>query len=407
MNRAKNKEKTLKYLIQIQRLLLKNDKDIHLILDDVFQKIPKCMNINRILFYKNYTKNNVLSAKLIHQWNNNNKPLPEDHSFIYLEYSHNFYNTLLNKNIYTNTLKNFDAFEQQILLKRNVKSTISAPIFISDEFYGFIMFEDCQSDAEWSFNSINLIENITASISFYLKNKKNVNQLEETLKNREILIKETHHRIKNNLNVIQSLLEIQLSKQIESFDLTKKRDKILYKKLSDIVEDVQKRIYTMSLIYKLFYKSIAIDGMYNINFSDFLEMVIEYVNDFFYDKKTNVLIEYNFEDIHLGIDIAIPLGLVVNEILLNSIKYAFNGKDQGKITIELKQKNKKIYLSISDDGIGLPLKYRKTDDLSDVADSTLGLSLIRGLTTQINGELKIDTGDDGTKFSISMDSNEK
>ena len=191
-----------------------------------------------------------------------------------------------------------------------------------------------------------------------------------------VMLMEIHHRVKNNLQVISSLLNIQA-------------DAIDDPKLLAHFEDLRHRINSMALIHQKMYES---KNLVNVDIKSYIEDLVSNLIDA-YDSKTVIHLNTAIDNVLLTIDTIVPLGLILNEIISNSLKYAFVGKDEGELSIRLKSAGNNTYiLSVSDDGVGLNTNNR-TDE------SSLGMQLIRMLTDQLNGTLTI-TSDHGTAFEI-------
>tara|TARA_B100000809_G_scaffold57505_1_gene53621 strand:+ start:12914 stop:16087 length:3174 start_codon:yes stop_codon:yes gene_type:complete len=202
-------------------------------------------------------------------------------------------------------------------------------------------------------------------------------KLKESLKEKEVLLKEVHHRVKNNLQVISSILNLQSSYV--------KDEKIL-----DILRESQNRIKSMSFIHESLYQNTDFS---EINFSEYIVSLSKNLVHSYgiYDD----LIDLNMSvgNISLNLDLSIPCGLIINELVSNAIKYAFLDKEKGKINIKLFEKNDNVHLIIQDNGLGLPkeINYKETD--------SLGLQLVITLVEQISGTVKLDNNK-GAKFTI-------
>lgn len=213
------------------------------------------------------------------------------------------------------------------------------------------------------------------------KNKNAQTEIKKSLKEKETLLKEIHHRVKNNLTVISSLLNLQ------SHYIKDKDDLIMFK-------ESQSRAKSMALIHQKIYASTDLK---RINFGDYIstlstEIFQTYVTD------TNIKLNLNVEDIHLDIDTAVPLGLILNELLTNSLKYAFppnniNDGKMGNITVGLFKNNQRYVLSVEDDGVGFP----EDTNIEDI--DSLGLQLIKTLTNQIDGKIILNQKN-GTSFRV-------
>jgi PAS domain S-box-containing protein len=228
-------------------------------------------------------------------------------------------------------------------------------------------------------------------------------EAERVLANIEIARKkEIHHRIKNNLQVISSLLDLQA----EKFG---NRGFIMNSEVLEAVRESQDRVISMALIHEELYKS---EGLDTLNFSPYIEELAE--NLFKTYNLGNAKVSLNLdleENIFFDMDIAVPLGIIINELVSNSLKHAFSGRDEGKIQIKLNREEKgecknegcrsnSFILAVSDDGIGLPENL----DIEDI--DSLGLQLVTSLVDQLDGELELKRNK-GTEFTIRFTVTEK
>jgi len=202
------------------------------------------------------------------------------------------------------------------------------------------------------------------------------NEIRKSLDEKLILVKEIHHRVKNNLQIISSLLHMQ------SIGV---KDPILL----DVLKESENRVQSMSLVHEKLYQS---DLMATIDFNEYISSLAERLIQT-YSVQSDIELEIDAEPLMLSINTAIPCGLIVNEILTNSIKYAFPGNRYGKILIKMKVSENDVELTISDNGVGLPVDF----DPSKV--KSLGMKLIRVLTDQIDGELEVDRKG-GTSYKL-------
>lgn len=206
-------------------------------------------------------------------------------------------------------------------------------------------------------------------------------QLLSSLKEKEILLREVHHRVKNNLQVISSILNLQSSY-------------IKDEKIQHILKESQNRIKSMSFIHESLYQTK------NFSYINFSEYIINLSKNLFYTYQVgdeNIKLIFETDDIQLNIDQAIPSGLIVNELLTNALKYAFKKTIQEpEIKIILKQNNNIISLIVQDNGIGLPPQFNIN------TSETLGIQLVTTLVEQLDGEIKLQS-DTGTKYLITFE----
>ena len=199
--------------------------------------------------------------------------------------------------------------------------------------------------------------------------------LRHLVEEKEWLLKEVHHRVKNNLHTVICLLESQAS-YLEN-DAVK------------ALEVSEHRIYAMSLIHQKLYQSADIKS---IDMHDYMTEFVEYLADSF-GNPVNVNIKSEIAPLKLGVSQAVPVGLILNEAVTNCFKYAFPDDEPGEIFIGLKQTPNRIELVIADNGIGMDYDQHYTEP------SSLGIELMKGLTKDIEGTIKFDTTN-GTRITI-------
>jgi PAS domain S-box-containing protein len=208
--------------------------------------------------------------------------------------------------------------------------------------------------------------------------KKVETNLKASLKEKEILLREIHHRVKNNLQIISSLLNLQTRYVMDN------------EVAVDVLKESRNRVKSMAIIHEKLYQST---DFVNIKFDDY---ILRLILDLFYSynlQKDQIKPVIEVKDIELNIETAIPCGLIINELISNSLKYAFPDGQKGEIRISLKSKKDSYQLCISDNGVGLP------EELDYKNAKSLGLQLVNNLVDQIDGEITLDRSQ-GTKFKI-------
>lgn len=189
--------------------------------------------------------------------------------------------------------------------------------------------------------------------------------MKQSLEENQSLLGEIHHRVKNNLALVTGLIELQNS----SID-----DLVIKKHLYEI----QHRISAMSLIHEKLYKT---SNFSKIDLKDYLQDLISSLSLFF-NKDANIQVNFDLEEVFITSKKIIPIALIINEIVTNSYKYAFNNKKSGFIDVKLKTFDNEIELQISDSGDGMP------QDFDITASKSLGFKLINIFTKQLKGTLK-------------------
>jgi PAS domain S-box-containing protein len=224
------------------------------------------------------------------------------------------------------------------------------------------------------------IREISCLAHVVTEKKESERQIKQSLKEKEVLLKEVHHRVKNNLQVISSILNLQSSYVKDQNTL-------------DILKESQNRIKSMSFIHESLYHT---ENFSSIDFSDYiLNLSKNLVHSY---RVYNELVDLKLDigKVVLNLDQAIPCGLIVNELVSNALKYAFPGGSEGDISIKLEEIDKMVFLHVADTGIGLPdgIDFRNTD--------SLGLQLVVTLVEQLEGEIELDTSN-GTKYIINFE----
>ena len=199
-------------------------------------------------------------------------------------------------------------------------------------------------------------------------------QIKAALKEKDILLKEIHHRVKNNLQVIYGLLEMHYNN-------------IKDEQSKDMCRSLKNLVITMSLVHKTLYKS---RDLTQIDFKDYISKIITILYESFYVSTDRVSLKMNFDVFSFDVNTALSCGLVINELVSNSLKYAFPDKRKGEITVSLTSHNKKEFeLTVSDNGIGMP------EGMDINKGETIGLNMVAFFVkSMLRGtiELKQETG---------------
>jgi PAS domain S-box-containing protein len=211
--------------------------------------------------------------------------------------------------------------------------------------------------------------------------KETEEQLKKSVHEKDILLKEIHHRVKNNMQVISSILKLQ-SAYVKD------------KRTIELLDECRNRIASMAFIHATLYMT---KDFTRINFAEYVSNIASNLKQSYVTPDKKIVLKLDVPKIFLHIDDAIPCGLIINELLSNSFKYGFVKKKKGSVGILVKVKKENIILAIWDDGAGFPKKvdYRNTE--------SLGLQLVISLTEQLNGKLKMNTkAREGTKYILAF-----
>ncbi len=227
----------------------------------------------------------------------------------------------------------------------------------------------------------NEIVGVTVFAQNITERKQAENTIKTSLREKEVLLQEIYHRTKNNMGVISSLLTLQSSHTKD-------------KQVQQIFKETQNRIKSMALVHEKLYQA---KNLSNVNLKDYIKKLTSSLLKSYRTTGAKISLKLENDNIRVSIDTAIPCGLIVNELVTNSLKHAFPDGKKGEIRTSLKlMDNEEVELVVGDNGIGLPkdVNFRKTN--------TLGMQLIVGLTeNQLEGKLE-KIGNKGTKFKISF-----
>ena len=211
-----------------------------------------------------------------------------------------------------------------------------------------------------------------------IESRKNAeNKIKLSLEEKNILLQEIHHRVKNNMQIISSLLNLQ-TRYVDNEEAV------------NVLKESQNRVRSMAMIHEKLYQS---NDLSHINFVDYIQSL---VSNLFYSyniKNLQIKSILEIDDIRLNMETAVPCGLIISEIVSNSLKYAFPNEMHGEILVSFKSVEDGYELIISDNGVGLP------EELDFDNNKSLGLILVKSLTEQIDGEITIHRNH-GTEFKI-------
>ncbi|MCF7794083.1 MAG: response regulator [Candidatus Cloacimonetes bacterium] len=206
-------------------------------------------------------------------------------------------------------------------------------------------------------------------------------ELKKMVAEKEVLLRELYHRTLNNMQVISSMLKLYSAR-------------VLDEKWLKIVKDINSKIKSTALVHRKLYES---NDLSHLSLKDYFIDLINYIRNKFCPKNKEITISYEITDIAVLLDTAIPLGFVLNELLINAIEHAFPNREKGTIHIKVEQSDKNFILfSVQDDGIGLP------EDFDMNSDDNLGLVIVDSIiSNQMNGEIKYLV-DGGTSWQIKI-----
>jgi PAS domain S-box-containing protein len=227
------------------------------------------------------------------------------------------------------------------------------------------------------------LETIASQIGSSIKRLKAEEKIKDSLKEKDILLKEIHHRVKNNMQIISSLLNLQLRHVRDERDV-------------ELFKDSQNRVHSLALVHEKLYKS---EDLSRIDFDEYSKSLTAELFHSYQVNPSMIKFDIHVKEIYLGVNVAIPCALIINELVSNSLKYAFEDSKEGMINIDFNATHEKggdaYTLIVADNGIGIP------EDLNYINTETLGLQLVNTLTNQLKGNIELDRSR-GTKFTITF-----
>ncbi|WP_392481544.1 PAS domain S-box protein [Nostoc sp. C110] len=287
----------------------------------------------------------------------------------------------------------------RLLEQFEVKANLVVPILLEvssqnpgSHLWGLLIAHQCSGFREWEKNQLDLLDQVTVQLAIAIQQSSIFEQaqtelvqrqkaqvkLKNALAEKEVLLKEVHHRVKNNLQIVSSLLQLQ-SQTLKDPEAIK------------VLRESQNRIESISLIHKNLYTSANIG---QIDVADYISNLAASLLISYQIWPDRITLETDIDSVNLNVDQAIACGLVINELISNALKHAFPNQQVGTISIALRNINNSIEMTIQDNGIGLPanLDWTNTD--------SLGLSLVYDLVTeQLEGNITLERNH-GTGFKI-------
>jgi PAS domain S-box-containing protein len=270
-----------------------------------------------------------------------------------------------------------------------VSAKLVVPIVQDSKLWGLLIAHQCDEPRQWQEWEMNLFQQLVNQLAIAIQQSLLYQQLQaelsdrkqaeanlkNSLKEKEILLKEIHHRVKNNLCVVASLLELQSNTVAEP-------------KIAKMFEESQNRLYSMALIHEKLYRST---NLAQINFGEYLEDLVTNLFHSYNISDNRILLQVIAEPISLNIETATPCGLIANELVSNTLKHAFPHGTSGTVSVECYQTgDREIHLFVKDNGIGFPqnLDFRKTN--------SMGFQVVCTLTEQLEGTIELfrQTGTD-------------
>jgi PAS domain S-box-containing protein len=261
------------------------------------------------------------------------------------------------------------------------------PMKVQDELIGTLSF-GTRTRKRFSSDEVELMKTVTDQVAVamqrLLANRallESEDRIRASLAEKEVLLKEIHHRVKNNMQIISSLVDLQA-------------DEVRDAAMRTVFQDVVFRVRSMAMVHEKLYQS---SDLARVEFADYTQTLLGYLWRAQGATVSGLRLVLDLEPVLLPVNAAVPCGLILNELFCNALKHAFNGREKGKVTVSLREDVEgPVRLCVRDNGIGMPPEL----DLEKAR--TLGLRLVYMLARQLHAAVEV-TGDEGTQFTITFE----
>ncbi|MDZ8106450.1 MAG: PAS domain S-box protein [Nostoc sp. DedQUE12a] len=286
----------------------------------------------------------------------------------------------------------------EFLTQIQVQANLAVAILQADQIWGMLIVHDCHAPRQWQPYEINLLKQLGLQIGIATQKASLYKQLENQLAQKEVLLKEIHHRVKNNLQVISSMLWLQT-------------EATNHPAVSKALEDTRHRLRAMSLIHETLYQH---DDVGRSKFHNYIQRLASSILAFCSIRPDQINLHFRLQPVVFNLETAMPCGLLLNELITNAIKHGFPDGRTGEICIALEQvlpcpsstfqdapppkkkpsqAHSQYILTIQDNGVGMP------ESLNIKKLKSLGLKIAYDLALQLEGKLELDTSN-GTIFRL-------
>jgi len=270
--------------------------------------------------------------------------------------------------------------EKDILLARGVASRVVVPLAAGERLLGYLGFDSIRAETTWATEDVRLLQVVGGIIVGGLERARSFAHLKQLLEEKEVLLREIHHRVKNNMQLVSSLIRLQAHRVADPGLLA-------------VYESCQQRIRSIALVHDQLYRA---SDLARVDFPAYLDLLIGQLSLVHHDRLADVELRVEASAVKLDINRAIPCGLIINELVSNSFRHAFPPGRPGRIAVRMSQDRAgATTLAVADSGIGLPLEI----DL--VAPRCLGLQIVRDLVDQLGGTLEVRR-DGGTEVVVAF-----
>jgi two-component sensor histidine kinase len=264
-----------------------------------------------------------------------------------------------------NVTTHYTIFRSQYLTDEARSQMFMFNLLFSASSVGFFVYLMIQNNIKESYAYILRIE----------ERKLSEKAIKEALSEKNLLIAELHHRVKNNLAIISGLFSLKINDD-------------LHEDAKNVLLESRNRVRSMALIHNRLYKS---DNLTDVNFDEYIQELISEIISSYPTISNSVKVVTDIKNVTLNVNSAVPCGLIMNELLTNCYKHAFHNKVDGVININVVNTNNEFKMIVKDNGSGLPSNYNKKQ--------SLGVTVIEALTEQLDGKSKF-SDDNGTRFEL-------
>lgn len=264
-----------------------------------------------------------------------------------------------------NVVTNYDLFRSDFLTDEKRSQMFMFNLIFSASAVGFFVYLMIQNNLKESYQYILRIE----------ERKQSEKAIKDALTEKNLLIAELHHRVKNNLAIISGLFSLTLNNN-------------LHDDAKNVLLESRNRVRSMALIHNRLYKS---DSLTDVNFEEYIQELISEITSSYPVISNSIKVNTNINNVTLNVNAAIPCGLILNELLTNCYKHAFKEKKDGDILVSFTKEKESFIMTVKDNGSGLPNDYNKKQ--------SLGVTVIEALTEQLDGKSRF-TSDNGTCFEL-------
>lgn len=269
-----------------------------------------------------------------------------------------------------NVTSDYDLFRSEFLTDEKRSQMFMFNLVFSASSVGFFVYLMIQNNLKESYYYIQSIE----------ERKQSEKAIKEALTEKNLLIAELHHRVKNNLAIISGLFSLTINDN-------------LHEDAKNVLLESRNRVRSMALIHNRLYKS---DSFTDVNFDEYIHELVSEITTSYPSISNAINVNTDINNVILNVNSAIPCGLILNELLTNAYKHAFKDKTEGEISISFLHQNGQYVMTVKDNGCGLPLDYNKKQ--------SLGITVIEALTEQLDGKSKF-SDNQGTHFELIFKAN--